>query len=177
MRIVCWCVVVGLIFPSAVFSQSGEDEVQKLKAEIAKLREENAQLKKELDRLLGPPAKFEQVLWHQSEGDKKGTLYLVIAVPGGELRKQMEGLGPYAAAALKEAVKAPVKDPNVVFVLKPPVKAPNLPCWVRVAGFSVKDLERIAAAPPEQRAAKFLFPAWTLVVDAIPKEATPLPGQ
>jgi hypothetical protein len=44
-----------------------------------------------------------------------------------------------------------------------------------MAGFSVMDLQRIAAAPPEQRAAKFLFPAWTVIVEAIPKEAKPLP--
>jgi RNA polymerase sigma factor (sigma-70 family) len=119
-------------------------------------------------------AKFEQVLWHQGEGDKKGKLYLVIAVPAGDLRKQTEGLGPYAAAALKEVAKAPLTDPNVVFVLKPPAEAPGPPL-VKVAGFSVKDLQRIAAAPPEQRATKFLFPAWTVTVEAIPKEAKPLP--
>ncbi len=108
MRILCWCALAGLTFPSAVFSQPGEDEVQKLKAEIVKLREENAQLKKEVDRLQGPQAKFEQVLWLQTKGDKKGTLYLVIPVTGGGLRKQLEALGPYAAAAVKEAAKAPI---------------------------------------------------------------------
>src|SRR5262245_65923718 len=99
MRILCLCALAGLLFPSAVLAQPGEDEVQKLKVEVAKLHEENAQLKKELDRLSSPAAKFEQVLWLQTKDDKKGTLYLVIPVTGGGLRKQMEALGPYAAAA------------------------------------------------------------------------------
>src|SRR5207249_4831802 len=149
MRILCLCALAGLIFPSSVFCQPREEEVQKLKAEIAKLREENAQLKKELDRLQGPPAKFEQVLWLQTKDDKKGTLYLVIPVTGGGLLKQMEALGPYAAVAVKEAAKTPVKDPYIVFVLRSPGKASPIlgPVWDQVAGFSVKALQRIAAAP------------------------------
>src|SRR5262249_23104187 len=155
MRILCLCALAGLLFPSAVLAQPGEDEVQKLKVEVAKLHEENAQLKKELDRL-SPVAKFEQVLWLPTKDDKQGTLYLVIPVG-------LEALGPYATAALKEAAKAPEKDPRVVFVLRSPSKASPIlgSPWDLVTGFSVKDLQRIAAAPPEQRAAKFLFPAWT----------------
>jgi len=164
-----------LLFPSAAFAQPGEGEVQNLKLEVAKLHEENAQLKKELDRL-SPVANFEQVLWLQTKDDKKGTVYLVIPVTGGGLLKQMEALGPYAAAALKEAAKAPEKDPRVVFVLRSPLKASPIlgSPWDQVTGFSVKDLQRIAAAPPEQRAAKFLFPAWTSLRDGVPKEAKPL---
>jgi hypothetical protein len=176
MRILCLCALAGLLLPSAVFAQPGEDEVQKLKVEVAKLREENAQLKKELDRLSSPAAKFEQVLWLPTKDDKKGTLYLVIPVTGGGLLKQMEALRPYAAAALKEAAKAPEKDPRVVFVLRSPLKASPIlgSLWDQVTGFSVKDLQRIAAAPPHKRATMFLIPAWTSLRDGVPKEAKPL---
>jgi hypothetical protein len=114
--------------------------------------------------------KFAEVLWLESKDDKKGKLYLVVSArnrdlfdmlaPDTDLCKKAEALKAIAAAAVKEAHKAPVKNPVVVLVNGD-----------RMAGVSVKLLQDIATAPPAKRPGMFL-PTW--VFSRAPKEAKPL---